>query len=102
MKKILFFAFSLLVSIASIGQNSLKTDSLQAVETDSISAGMQQFSSKLEDVTKAEGDSAYMRNDYISAIQISTNITITWLKLQMFTITLGIVIIKPVILPKQY
>lgn len=70
MKKILFFAFSLLVSIASIGQNSLKTDSLQAVETDSISAGMQQFSSKLEDVTKAEGDSAYMRNDYISAIQI--------------------------------
>ena len=31
---------------------------------------MQQFSSKLEDVTKAEGDSAYMRNDYISAIQI--------------------------------
>ena len=70
MKKILFFAFSLLVSIASIGQNSLKTDSLQAVETDSISAGMQQFSSKLEDVTKVEGDSAYMRNDYISAIQI--------------------------------
>lgn len=70
MKKILFFAFSLLVSIASIGQNSLKTDSLQAVETDSIGAGMQQFSSKLEDVTKAEGDSAYMRNDYISAIQI--------------------------------
>lgn len=71
MKKILFFAFSLLVSIASIGQNSLKTDSLQTVETDSVgAAGMQQFSSKLEDVTKAEGDSAYMRNDYISAIQI--------------------------------
>lgn len=70
MKKILFFAFSLLVAIASIGQNSLKTDSLQAVETDSIGVGMQQFSSKLEDVTKAEGDSAYMRNDYISAIQI--------------------------------
>lgn len=70
MKKILFFAFSLLISIASIGQNSLTTDSLQTVETDSIGAGMQQFSSKLEDVTKAEGDSAYMKDDYVSAIQI--------------------------------
>lgn len=70
MKKILFFAFSLLVAIASIGQNSLTADSLQSVETDSIDAGMQQFSSKLEDVTKAEGDSAYMKDDYVSAIQI--------------------------------
>lgn len=68
MKKILFFAFGLLISIASFGQDELVKDSLQVVEGDSIRDDSQ--FSKLEDVTKAEGDSAYMRDDYASAIQV--------------------------------
>ncbi|WP_455584342.1 tetratricopeptide repeat protein [Bacteroides sp.] len=70
MKKILFFAFGLLMSMMSFGQDQLTKDSVQTVlEGDSIGIGSQQFS-KLEDATKAEGDSAYMKNDYASAIQI--------------------------------
>lgn len=68
MKKILFFAFGLLISIASFGQDELAKDSLQVVEGDSIRDDSQ--FSKLEDVTKAEGDSAYMKDDYASAIQV--------------------------------
>lgn len=68
MKKILFFAFGLLISIASFGQDGLAKDSLQVMEGDSIGDDSQ--FSKLEDVTKAEGDSAYMRDDYASAIQV--------------------------------
>ena len=45
-------------------------DSLQAIVGDSIGNSLQQISSSLEDDTKAEGDSAYMKNDYASAIQI--------------------------------
>lgn len=71
MKKILFFAFGLLwVSIVSFGQGQAVKDSLQAVGGDSIGNSLQQISSSLEDATKAEGDSAYMKNDYASAIQI--------------------------------
>ena len=70
MKKILFFAFGLWVSIASFGQGQAVKDSLRDIERDSIGNGLQQISSSLEDATKAEGDSAYMKNDYASAIQI--------------------------------
>lgn len=70
MKKILFFAFGLWISIVSFGQEQAAKDSLQAIEGDSISNGLQQISSGWENATKAEGDSAYMKNDYTSAIQI--------------------------------
>jgi tetratricopeptide (TPR) repeat protein len=70
MKKILFFAFGLWISIVSFGQEQATKDSLQAIEGDSISNGLQQISSGWENATKAEGDSAYMKNDYASAIQI--------------------------------
>ena len=70
MKKILFFAFGVWISIVSFGQGQAVKDSLQAIVGDSIGNSLQQISSSLEDATKAEGDSAYMRNDYISAIQI--------------------------------
>lgn len=70
MKKILFFAFGLWVSIVSFGQGQAVKDSLRDIERDSIGNGLQQISSSLEDATKAEGDSAYMKNDYASAIQI--------------------------------
>ena len=70
MKKILFFAFGVWISIVSFGQGQAVKDSLQAIVGDSIGNSLQQISSSLEDATKAEGDSAYMRNDYASAIQI--------------------------------
>ena len=67
MKKILFFAFGVWISIVSFGQGQAVKDSLQAIVGDSIGNSLQQISSSLED---AEGDSAYMKNDYASAIQI--------------------------------
>ena len=70
MKKILFFAFGVWISIVSFGQGQAVKDSLQAIVGDSIGNSLQQISSSLEDATKAEGDSAYMKNDYASAIQI--------------------------------
>ena len=70
MKKILFFAFGVWISIVSFGQGQAVKDSLQAIVGDSIGNSLQQISSSLEDATKAEGDSAYMKTDYASAIQI--------------------------------
>lgn len=70
MKKILFFVFGVWISIVSFGQGQAVKDSLQAIVGDSIGNSLQQISSSLEDATKAEGDSAYMKNDYASAIQI--------------------------------
>ncbi|KAA6347515.1 hypothetical protein EZS27_005003 [termite gut metagenome] len=53
MKKILFFVFSLSVSLGISAQESVETDSISQKET-----------------TKNEGDNAFMKNDYTSAIQI--------------------------------
>lgn len=69
MKKILFFTL-LLMSIACFGQDSLTIDSI-ATEADSIPTGSHTaFSGTQMNATKAEGDSAYIKNDYASAIQI--------------------------------
>ena len=71
MKKILFIALGLLMAVTSFGQDSLTTDSTQMIQGDTVSSHNAEFSgSKLEDATKAEGDSAYIRNDFASAIQI--------------------------------
>ncbi|WP_418699099.1 tetratricopeptide repeat protein [Bacteroides sp.] len=75
MKKILFFTLSLVMAVTAYGQNSA-ADTLQAVN-DSTSVGSPaEFSAAKQErnVTKAEGDSAYMRNDYASAIQIYENL----------------------------
>jgi tetratricopeptide (TPR) repeat protein len=53
MKKILFFIFSLLIALGISAQESVKTDSISQQE-----------------ITKGEGDTAFMKNDYTSAIQI--------------------------------
>ena len=64
MKKISFFVLSLVFSVACFGQDSLQTKSTQYnVQTQEI-----------EEATKAEGDSAYIKNDYATAIQIYENI----------------------------
>ena len=71
MKKILFIALGLLMAVTSFGQDSLTTDSTQMIQGDTVSIHNAECSgSKLEDATKAEGDSAYIRNDFASAIQI--------------------------------
>lgn len=67
MKKILFFAL-LVVSIACIGQDSLTIDSSN---TDSIGLSAHNtYSNSNIEGAKAEADSAYMKEDYASAIQI--------------------------------
>lgn len=69
MKKILFLTLSLLVSVVVFGQDFLAGDSTQ-MHTDSIGSHTESSNAKLGDATKLEGDSAYIRNDYASAIQI--------------------------------
>ena len=51
MKKILFFAFGVWISIVSFGQGQAVKDSLQAIVGDSIGNSLQQISSSLEDAT---------------------------------------------------
>lgn len=73
MKKIISFTLVLLMAVAVWGQGA-GADSLSRAAGDSVSIGSHtEFSaakSSDDNVTKAEGDSAYMRNDYASAIQI--------------------------------
>ena len=71
MKKVLFFTFvGLLMALTSSGQTT--SDTLQQAN-DSVTIGSHtEFSAAVQEnsVTKAEGDSAYVKNDYASAIQI--------------------------------
>lgn len=72
MKKILFFILGLVMAINSFAQDSNDTLQVDSMLTDphaEFSAAKRQG-----DVTKAEGDSAYMENDYASAIQIYENL----------------------------
>ncbi|AVM51880.1 tetratricopeptide repeat protein [Bacteroides zoogleoformans] len=71
MNKILFLALSCVIALAAYGQNSVE-DTLQ-VRNDSLSVGSHaEFSAENQEsnITKAKGDSAYIRNDYASAIRI--------------------------------
>lgn len=66
MKKIIFLVLSILCSFNLSAQDSLATDSVQPSRT-----ARREFSAtKIENATKAQGDSAYIRNDFASAIQI--------------------------------
>lgn len=74
MKKILFFTLSLLLSVNTFAQDSTVVDTLQSTN-DSIPAHAEFSAAKQQgNVTKAEGDSAYIRNDFASAIQIYENL----------------------------
>lgn len=79
MKKIISLTLSLLMVLVVWGQDVATEDTL-AVAKDSVSIGSHtEFAAtKLSDdnVTKAQGDSAYMRNDYASAIQIYESLLI--------------------------
>lgn len=72
MKKIFLFICALWITAASFGQETLVGDSVPVAGNDSVRIGSYtEFSAKkVEDITKAEGDSAYMRNDFASAIQM--------------------------------
>jgi len=66
MKKIIFLVLSILCSFNLAAQDSLATDSVQPSR-----AAHREFSTvKIENAAKAQGDSAYIRNDFASAIQI--------------------------------
>jgi len=70
MKKVISLAFGLLIGLAVWAQGTADTS---ASAKDSVSIGSHtEFSAtkSADNVTKAQGDSAYMRNDYASAIQI--------------------------------
>ncbi len=73
MKKIISLTFGLLMVLVAWGQDTVTTDASVLVK-DSVSIGTHttEFSTVELDVnvTKTQGDSAYMRNDYASAIQI--------------------------------
>ena len=57
------------MSVTCFGQNSQNIDSIQV--NDSIHAGSTIFSNDTPgDITKAEGDSAYIKEDYATAIQV--------------------------------
>lgn len=60
------------MSVTCFGQGSSNIDSIQTTEVDSVHAGSDNaFSNnKLENATKAEGDSAYIKEDYATAIQV--------------------------------
>ena len=64
--------FYIIIDVSYLfGQGSQNIDSIQTTEVDSIHAGSHAFpDTKLEDATKAEGDSAYIKDDYTTAIQI--------------------------------
>lgn len=72
MKKIFLFICALWVTVAFFGQDSLTGDLIQSSGKDSVRIGSHTefFAKDMQEVTKAEGDSAYMKNDFASAIQI--------------------------------
>lgn len=69
-KKILFFTLGLLMAMTSFGQAS--ADTLQSANDSVVVGSHTEFAAAKQEnsVTKAEGDSAYMKNDYATAIQI--------------------------------
>ena len=59
------------MSVTCIGQGTQSIESIQITEADSSHAGSHTFSdTKMESVTKAEGDSAYIKAEYATATQI--------------------------------
>ncbi|MCD8183742.1 MAG: tetratricopeptide repeat protein [Bacteroides sp.] len=78
MKKIISFTLGLMMTVVAWGQNTTTmADTLASADSVSIGSHTEFSAAKLEDddnVTKAEGDSAYIRNDYASAIQIYENL----------------------------
>lgn len=75
MKKIWLLTLLLLVSVAIWAQEAV-LDSVATAETDTLIADKSEFSAakQVDNATKAEADSAYIRNDFAAAIQIYENL----------------------------
>ena len=71
MKKTLFIIL-LSISVFAFGQNTLKVEPTQLQKVDSAHVNSHTLLSnkKLSEVTKTEGDSAYIKNEYAEAAQI--------------------------------
>ncbi|WP_321331516.1 tetratricopeptide repeat protein [uncultured Bacteroides sp.] len=68
MKKIIFLALCLSMSITVFGQDSLAIDSVH--QKNSASYAHSGLIKRINNITKADGDSAYIKNDFATAIQI--------------------------------
>lgn len=75
MKKIWSLTLLLLVSVAIWAQEAV-SDTVATTETDTLIADKSEFSAakQVGNATKAEADSAYIRNDFAAAIQIYENL----------------------------
>ena len=70
MNKILYLVFSCVIALAAYGQNSVE-DTLQTPNDSLFVDSHTEFAAEKQgSITKTQGDSAYMRNDYAFAIQI--------------------------------
>lgn len=67
MKRILLYTLALLLAAHVIAQDSTAVAAGETLPSEAVGAPLGSLS---DQVTKAQGDSAYMRNDYASAIQI--------------------------------
>ncbi|MCK9160225.1 MAG: tetratricopeptide repeat protein [Bacteroidaceae bacterium] len=76
MKKILLITLSLLISATGMAQDTLYNDSvLEKVDSVQQEAVKRNFTNeKISDFTKSDGDTAYIKKDYASAIQIYENL----------------------------
>lgn len=75
MKKIIFLTLGLLIALTVWGQGTAVADTLLSAEDSTALSRHTEFSTvQLGNITKAQGDSAYIRNDYASAIQIYENL----------------------------
>lgn len=70
MKKIFLFICALWLTIGSFGQDSLMLDSVRGNDSLRIGSHTEFAAKNMKDITKLAGDSAYMGNDFASAIQI--------------------------------
>lgn len=75
MKKIISLTLGLLTALTVWGQGTAVADTLLSAEDSTVLSRHTEFSAvQLGNITKTQGDSAYIRNDYASAIQIYENL----------------------------
>lgn len=70
MKKIWFLTIILMASVTLFGQDAVLNDSVSSDSLTKSDASAFSAAKQIVNATKAEGDSAYIKNDFASAIQI--------------------------------
>ena len=70
MKKIWVLTIILMASVTLFGQDAVLNDSVSSDSLTKSDASAFSAAKQIVNATKAEGDSAYIKNDFASAIQI--------------------------------